>query len=242
MFRTRKSFISPRRGQTWLFKIENISDAEIAIKICYQILYVLATVQAVTISIFYVYDSRYDLSSFIDPLIILCLAWFIEHKKSRTAAAILAIYAVMPVAIATIEIVFRNQPGVNLRSSFDHTNIMMTIAKMFASYKGVKGTYRYHHLSHHIVNFGNIWKMAGLCTIYNILVFVIFIFIAVLSHLAQRIWGSTASVLSDDTLGGALIIGMLLASAGTAFRILPWTKNKPLISNENIGPEEKLSL
>ncbi len=108
MFGRKKTSSAVKQKRRWFFKVENIADAEEAIKIAYQTFYALAAIQAVVLSGLYIF-SNVSVANFFDPILMLVLAWFIHHKKSRTAAVMLGMYTVL-IAIITLG----NRMGVNL--------------------------------------------------------------------------------------------------------------------------------
>ena len=207
------------------FKVENVADADAAIKICYQIFYLLAAIQAVLIVTLFAGASYLN---FFDPVLMLILAWFIHHKKSRTAATILGIYTIF-IAVLT----FGNRMGIYL-GGFGGKNIMLALIALYGIYKGVQGTFRYHQLVKHEVIWRNVWKMLGLTFLYNIVFLGILMLVPLHPNLEQKVWGYGEDAFSDEVIGGAGILCILLASAGTAFRVLPWTKNKPLIAIKKV--------
>lgn len=225
MFGRIKTSQAVNKRRRWFFEVKNISDSEDAIRNCYQIFYFLAAFQAVMLSVTYVFHTA-SISNFIDPIFILVLAWFIDHKKSRTAAVMLGIYALLT-AIITLE----NRMGLGLSGGFGGKNILLAAIALYGIYMGLIGTFKYHNLVQDKVIKENVLKMTGIGLIYNILFLGLFMLITVLfPSLEQRFWGYGPGAFSDDVVGGAMILCVVLASAGTAFRILPWTKNKPLIA------------
>ena len=108
MFGRNKASSATKAKRRWFFKVENVADADEAIKICYQTFYALAAIQAVLFGGLW-FAGSIPTDNLIDPVVILILAWFIHHKKSRTAAIILGIYAIY-IAVIT----FGNRIGMNL--------------------------------------------------------------------------------------------------------------------------------
>ena len=172
--------------------------------------------------------------NFFDPILMLVLAWFIHDKKSRTAAVMLGMYTVL-IAISTLG----NRIGVDLIGGFGGKNIVLAALAVYGIYKGLQGTFKYHELVENEVIWGNVWKMLGLSLLYNILGFGILILITYLPltfppGVEQCLWGYDESAFCDDVFGGVTMLSIFLASAGTAFRVLPWTKNKPLIAIKKV--------
>ncbi len=157
----------------------------------------------------------------------LLLAWFIDHKKSRTAAVLLGVGTVY-VFVNTLG----NKIGIQIvPDGLDGKNIILATLALYGIYKGLQGTFKYHQLSNNKVIGKNIWKMLGLFLLYNTLAFGIFILIALYLKLQQQeFWRYVHEDFSNDAVDGTLMLCMILVSASTAFRILPWTKNKPLVA------------
>lgn len=210
----------------WFFKVYNVADANEATKICRQVLYAVAAIQAIII-VSFVLSGGAPLTYLFDAVLMLLLAWFIDHKKSRTAAVVLGLGTVY-VFLLTLG----SKIGIQIVSGgMGGENIIFAILAMYGIYKGLQGTFRYHYLSNNKIIAKNAWKMLGLFLLYNVLVFGIYIMIALYLRLQQQeIWGYVYEDFSNGAVGGALILCMILVSASTAFRILPWTKNKPLVA------------
>ena len=227
MFGRKKASSVTKPKRRWFFKVENIADAEEAIKICYQTFYALAAIQAVIFSFLYIM-SDVSVLSYFDPILMLILAWFIDHKKSRTAAVMLGMYAV-PIAVITLG----NRLGVNLTDGLGGgKNIVLSALALYGMYKGLQGTFKYHDLVEDEVIVKNVWKMTGLLFLYNIVALGILLSVSLtVLILGQGLFGPDQ--FSDEAVGGMLFLCIFFASAGTAFRILPWTKNKPLIAVKN---------
>ena len=210
----------------WFFKVYNVADANEATKICRQVFYAVAAIQAIII-VSFALSGGAPLTYHFDPVLMLLLAWFIDHKKSRTAAVVLGLGTVY-VFLLTLG----NKIGIQIVSGgMGGKNIILTILEIYGIYKGLQGTFKYHHLSNNKVIVKNVWKMLGLFLLYNVLVFGTYIMIALYLRLQQQeFWRYVHEDFSNDAVGGAVILCMILASASTAFRILPWTKNKPLVA------------
>lgn len=215
-----------RPTHRWLFTVENVADANEATEICCRILYAIAAIQAVVI-VSYSLTGSALLTYLFDPVLMLLLAWFIHHKKSRTAATLLG-SGIVYVFLLTLgnKIEIQIVPG-----GMGGKNIILSIFSLFGIYKGLQGTFRYHQLSGSKINSKNIWIMLGLLLLYNVFIIGIFMAIALYVKLQhQELWGYGDEAVSRHALGGAVILCILFASACTAFRILPWTKNKPLVA------------
>ncbi len=212
------SVAKPKRR--WFFKVETVADADEAIKICYQTFYALAAIQAIILGGFALFTGT-SFVNFFDPVLMLVLAWFIHHEKSRTAAVMLGVYTVF-IALST----FGNRIGIDIIGGFGGKNIVLAALALYGIYKGLQGTFKYHRLVGNKVIGKNVWKMAGILLLYYVLVFGILILIS--------------DSFSDDALGFVGLLCIFLVSAGTAFRILPWTKNKPLIArtSSSAGSDE----
>ena len=215
-----------RPTHRWFFTVGRIAEANEATEICCRILYAVAAIQTVVlVTSSYTLDT--PLTYLFDPALQLLLAWFIHHKKSRTAAALLGagtVYVFLLTLGSRIEI--HIVPG-----GMGGRNIILATIALYGIYKGLQGTFRYHQLSNSKIIGKNVWIMSGLFLLYNGLVFGIFILISLYLRLRQQeFWGHGDEAFSNDAVGGVVILCMLLASASTAFRILPWTKNKPLVA------------
>ena len=218
MFGREKTSSAVKQKRRWFFKVENIIDAEEAIKIGYQAFYALAAIQAVIPFALYL---NVSVANFFGPILMLVLAWFIHPEKSSTAAVMLGVYTVF-IALST----FGNRIGIDIIGGFGGKNIVLAALALYGIYKGLQGTFKYHRLVGNKVIGKNVWKMAGILLLYYVLVFGILILIS--------------DSFSDDTLGFVGLLCIFLVSAGTAFRILPWTKNKPLIArtSSSTGSDE----
>ena len=228
MFGRKKAPSAVKQKRRWFFKVENIADAEEAIKIGYQTFYALAAIQAVVLAGLYIF-SNVAVANFLDPMLMLVLAWFIDHKKSRTAAVMLGMYTVL-IAISTLG----NRMGVNLTGGFGGKNIVLAALALYGIYKGLQGTFKYHNFVENKVIIKNVWKMTGLFFLYNFIALGILVSVSLADpRLEQGFWGYGEGAFSDDVVGAAMMLCIFLASVGTAFRILPWTKNKPLIASKS---------
>jgi hypothetical protein len=138
MFGKRKESSGTKQKRRWFFKVDTIADAEEAIKISYQTFYTLAAIQAVVFFALYIFFNGSALN-LIDPIIILVLAWFIHHKKSRSAAVILGFYTVI-IAIITLANKIEMNSGLNRGGR----NIVLVAIALYAIYKGLQGTFKYH--------------------------------------------------------------------------------------------------
>lgn len=224
MFGRKKSSSAVKQKQRWFFKVENAADAEDAIKICYGTFYALAAIQAVVLTAFY-FISNTSVSNLFDPVLMVSLAWFVHHKKSRTAAVMLGMYAI-PIAIITLG----NRAGVDLTGGFGGRNIFLAAFALYGAYKGLQGTFKYHRFARHEVITKNVWKMIGLFFLYNIVAVGILVSVTLaVPALEQGFWGYGESAFSEDVVGGVLILCIFIASMATVFRVLPGTKDKPLI-------------
>ncbi len=215
-----------RPTHRWFFTVGSVADANEATEICCRILYAVAAIQTV-IFVTYSFTSDAPLTNLFDPVLQLLLAWFVHHKKSRTAAVLLGagtVYVFLLTLGNKIEI--QIAPG-----GVGGRNIILATIALYGIYKGLQGTFRYHKLSNSKIVSNNVWIMSGLFLLYNGLVFGIFILISLYLRLQQQqFWGHGDEAFSSDAVGGAVILCMILVSASTAFRILPWTKNKPLVA------------
>ena len=73
--------------------------------------------------------------------------------------------------------------------------------------------------------------MTGLFFLYSIVALGVLVSVSLTNpRLEQGFWGYGEVAFSDNVVGAAVMLPIFLALAGTAFRILPWTKNKPLIA------------
>ena len=210
----------------WFFKVHNVADANEATKICYQVFFAVTAIQAIAIVSLSILGGT-PITYLYDPILKFVLAWFIDHKKSRTAAVLLGFGAVYVFVIT-----LANKIGMQIISDgLGGKNIILAVLALYGIYKGLQGTFQYHQLSNNKVIVKNVWKMLGLFLLYNTLAFGIFMLIALYLKLQQQeFWRYVHEDFSNDAVGGAVILCMILASASTAFRILPWTKNKPLVA------------
>lgn len=232
MLGKKKVSSTSKKKQRWFFNVESIADAEEAIKIGYQTFYALAAIQAVVLVGVYIFSNG-SIFSFFDPILMFLLAWFIDHKKSRTAALVLGMHTVL-VAIVTLG----NRIGVNLGGGFGGTNIVLAALALYGIYMGLQGTFKYHKIVGSEVITKNVWRMTGLFFLYNavfnVVLFGIFISVSLANPLFwEKLFGYGEDAFPDEVLGVAMMLCILFASAGTVFRVLPGTKNKPLIAIKN---------
>ncbi len=226
MFGENKMRSAWRPTHRWFFTVGSVADANEATEICCRILYVVAAIQTI-ILVASSFTSNTPLTNLFDPVLQLLLAWFIHHKKSRTAAALLGagtVYVFLLTLGSRIEI--QIVPG-----GMGGRNIILATIALYGIYKGLQGTFRYHQLYNSKVIGKNVWIMLGVFLLYNGLVIGIFMLIYLYLRLQQQeFWGHGDEAFSNHAVGGVVMLCMLLASASTAFRILPWTKNKPLVA------------
>ena len=225
-----KASAEAKQKRRWFFKVENVSDAEEAMKACYQTFYAIAALQAAILVTLHYLGKNVGIATVIDPVAAFALAWFVHYKKSRTAAVLLGMYA-----LGCTLITLGNRAGVNTGDEVGGRNLLLAVLAIYAAYKGLQGTFKYHSLTGTRIVGKNIVKMSALWVLYNVAA--ISLIIIALAETELR-YGR----FPEDVVGGALILCILIISAGTAFRILPWTRNKPLtvIEEGSVCPVSRL--
>lgn len=133
----------------WFFPVRTEEDAIKAIKIAYKAIVTFAVIQALILTGYMLYIGTLN-KNILDPAFMLGLAWALRARKSRTVAVVLITYSVV-IAFVTLA------ASVDLPlTEFGGRNLIVAIIFIYASYKGVQGTFAYHRLTNAKVRVNNV--------------------------------------------------------------------------------------
>ena len=194
----RKQSSSPSRPKRRVFfSVRTVADAEEAVRICYQAFYALAAIQAVLIVVLSSLSSPvYE--NLADPIFVVVLAWFIGNKKSRIAATMIAAYSVVIILITA-----GNRAGIQL-GTLGGRNIILAIIALFAAYKGLQGTFKYHRLIKSEIIWKHVVRMLSLFVLYS-LVLIGVLFLVGLHPSLERFLSGYGEKTVSDVIGVATV-------------------------------------
>jgi hypothetical protein len=205
-----------KRSHRWFFKVTTTNEANEAIAICYKGFYALAVIQGalITLSVYFT-DSGY--ANLLDPLLMVGLAWLVQHRYSRSAALTLLGYALL-VGVLTVSA----RIGLPL-ADFEGRNVVLAALAVYVAYKGVQGTFRYHQLFGSKIIWRNVIVKYAMIVAYNVAASGILVLASL--HPVLETWLLT---LSDLVLGSILLAMLLSLTMAGAFKLLPGTR-APLV-------------
>ena len=213
----------------WSFKVKMVADAEEAIKNSYQVYYFIAALYAVIAGTLAAFGNT-SYGNLIDPIVIFVLAWFIANRKSRIAALLLAVVSVV-IFLSTLQ----NINAANPRD-LGGKNFLFAFICLYAAFKGLQGTFIYHRFMENKVIGTNVWKMFWIFLFYNVALFVLVVAVLFLGDLAVGGIPDNPGRISDAAW--IYVLGMFAILLGFAFRVLSWTKDKPLITLNTEPPSQ----
>jgi len=218
-----------KKKKRWFFSIETIEDSLDAIKIAYQAAFFVAVLMAIIFLPLMWLEGNWNANIF-DPIFYTVLGWIIKSRQSRTAAVLFLMYAIIVTFLTLAAKV--GAPMTN----FGGKNIVLAIIVLYASYKGVQGTFGYHRIKRTVVNFNHLIWLSIIIFVYSLLYIGLMIFF--MSD--PEVWAKV-EIMPDDILGLLFFGPVLLIMLFGAIGILPGTKKLKIVSVPMMSSEIKES-
>ena len=136
----------------WFFPVVTADDARDAIKIAYKTVFAVAGIQAVVLIIFSWMSGSLSADVF-DPVLMAALAMSMKSRRSRLAASVLFGYS-LPIGVITL-LARLGSPV----TDFGGKNVILAVLFIYASYKGVQGTFGYHRIHRTKTSVRNVVKL-----------------------------------------------------------------------------------
>jgi hypothetical protein len=198
----------------WFFQVNTLGDAIDAIKIAYQLTFVYALFHAFLL-VFFFFIKRELTLDFLDLILMVALGWAIKTHLSRTAASTLMGYAVF-----TNFVTLANLVGLHIIDTGSGKNLVITLFLLYATYKGVQGTFGYHRFTGTQVLTKNLFVLWALLLGYLMMCPVV-LFVFLMHPTLNEMFSS----LSDDMLGLMLMVPIITIFFLGAYRFLPGTRS-----------------
>lgn len=201
-----------KRKTRWFFPIVTVDDAHDAIKIAYQTTFAIAGIQAVLLLTFSWLSGSLSSSAF-DPVVMAAFAMTLRSRASRLAATVLFAYALL-IGLLTLWA----RMGFQF-TNFGGKNVILAALFVYASYKGLQGTFGFHRVYGTKTSFGSVARLAliifGYLVGVTIVYFVMFSVPVVTASLAE---------MSAEWLGLLLMLPLVAIIFFGCLGLLPGTR------------------
>lgn len=220
----------------WFFPVDAADDALDAIRIAFQASAISASLQALGVS-FLMWSSGRWSWAIVDPILVVVLSWALKTWQSRIAAiALLSLSADIGfLALAAVV-------GIPV-ARFTGSSVMLTLLLipaallMYASYKGVQGTFGYQRLRGVSIEIRHLLRLSLVTLLYVLLYSALYVVLAVVLGSARVI----SAYFSDEAVGLVWLGGIAAIVLAAGFRRLPGTKRLTVLGSAPVPPDAERS-
>jgi hypothetical protein len=214
-----------KKKRRWFFRVETIEDAHEAMKIAYQSFFALAAIQAAAVLLLSFLGSTSP-ANMGDSLLMVALAYLIKLRQSRVAAVLLLAYSVL-IAFLTASA----RLGVPL-TDMGGRNIILAGFAIYAAYKGMQGTFKYHKLRTTFVSWRHLGIVSLVTIVYGTLIYAVLFIATIQPSIEPIVWGYGPEAIGESLLGLLILTPLALLLVAIGFRVLPGTRSFPIVMSE----------
>ncbi|KOR32923.1 hypothetical protein TI05_04230 [Achromatium sp. WMS3] len=203
----------------WFFPVTDTDSAKEAIKMAYQTAFALAAIQAVLVG-FLSWSNPALAVNLADSLFMVALGLILRNRLSRFAALTLFLYSIF-IAYFT----FAARAGI-ATVGYGGKNTILAVLFLYASYKGVQGTFGFHRIHKTRTNIKSILFLSAIIFGYTILVTAIYIGVMLIPQVE-----STFENMSESLMGALWLVPVITVILLGTLKLLPGTKSIKVVQD-----------